>query len=132
MTGNVFVNGIGDEKVHRNRAPNNTESNNDGTSPTTIANAGIREVYQDIKDFTIPTTGITPSPRMTRQIVPSRNGSASSYGVYSLSGRFLGSMGSLSQQTEKQIRATGICLIRRENTSGGTYGRGMRKVLIQK
>jgi hypothetical protein len=32
--------------VHHNQSPNNTEFNNAGTSPTTIANARIEAVYR--------------------------------------------------------------------------------------
>jgi hypothetical protein len=56
VIGNVFVNAVGDQTVHHNQSPNNTESNNAGTSATTIANAGIEAAYRDIKNFNLAPT----------------------------------------------------------------------------
>ena len=129
ITGNVFVNGIGDQKVHRNQAPNNTESNNDGTSSTTIANAGIETAYLDIKDIRNPITAIRPFKQKTA--LP-KIGSAPSYRIYSLSGRYIGNAGSLSQKAVISSYAAGIYLIRTENSTGGKNITGMHKILITK
>jgi hypothetical protein len=132
VVGNVFINAVGDQKVHRNQAPNNTESNNDGTSATTVANAGIEAAYRDIKNFIIPTTGIVPAPRLMQKTTAARSGSASSYRVYSLSGRYLGTVGLLSQKMTKSLYAGGICLIRPGNTPVGKYAGAVRRVIIVK
>jgi hypothetical protein len=129
ITGNVFVNAVGDQKVHRNQAPNNTESNNDGTSPTTIANAGIETAYQDIKNIKNPITAIVHAP-MHRNILKNSS-STPSYRIYSLSGRYLSTVGSISQKTIKSY-ARGIYLIRAETPTGGKYLSGVHKVLITK
>jgi hypothetical protein len=133
VTGNVFANAQADS-VHENQAPNNTLSNNKGTSATTIANAGIEAAYQDIKNFNlVPTcpSAIT-APGLIQKTASAISSSASSYRVYSLSGRYLGTVGSLSQKTAKPLYAGGIFLIRPENSTGGHFAGGVRKVLIAK
>jgi hypothetical protein len=134
VIGNVFVNAVGDQTVHRNQAPNNTESNNAGTSPTTIANAGIEAAYRDIKNFNLVPTcpDAISAPGLIQKTAAAKFGSASSYGVYSLSGRYLGTVGSLSQKTAERLYAVGICLIRPENSTAGNSAGGVRKVLIAK
>lgn len=131
ITGNVFVNAVGDQTVHRNQAPNNTESNNSGTSPTTIANAGIEAAYQDIKNIQNPITAIISSPWLMQKTALAKTGSITSYRIYSLSGRYLCTVGSISQKTIKSY-AGGIYLIRGENPIEGTYSSGVHKVLIAK
>jgi hypothetical protein len=132
VIGNVFVNAVGDQTVHHNQSPNNTESDNAGTSATTIANAGIGASYRDIKIFSIPTTGTIPAPRLMQKTVSAMSGSASSFQVYSLSGRYLGTVGSLSQKTVKPLNAGGICLIRPKNSAKGNFAGGVSRVLIVK
>jgi len=74
VIGNVFVNAVGDQTVHHNQSPNNTESNNAGTSPTTIANAGIEAAYRDIKNFnlvpTCPDAISAPGPTQKNASIP--------------------------------------------------------------
>ena len=132
VIGNVFVNAAGDQTVHTlYQATNNTASNNDGTSATTIANAGIEAAYRDIKNFSIPTTGINSAPRLMQKTVSARSGSTASYRVYSLSGRYLGAIKSLSSKAAKPL-AGGICLVRPENLTPGSLPGGVRMVLIAK
>ncbi|MBN1760579.1 MAG: hypothetical protein JW863_19785 [Chitinispirillaceae bacterium] len=134
VIGNVFVNAVGDETMHRNQAPDNTESNNAGTSPTTIANAGIEAAYRDIKNFNLAPTcpSAISAPGLIQKTASAISSSASSYRVYSLSGRYLGTVRSLSQKTAKPFCAEGICLIRPENSTAGNFAGGVRKVLIAK
>lgn len=115
IAGNVFVNAPAN--VFHNRTGNNTESNNDGTSATTIANAGIEAAFKDIKNFIIPIpTEVITQPGPAPKTASKRFGPAApSYRVYSLSGRYIGTVKSLSQKTIKPLLADGICLIRPEN-----------------
>ena len=117
ITGNVFVNAPAN--VFHNRTGNNNESNNDGTSATTIANAGIEAAYKDIKNFNIPIpTEVIQQPGLASQTALKRSGpAASSYRVYSLSGRYLYTIKSLSQKTLKPLSADGILLIRPDKSS---------------
>ena len=131
VVGNVFVNAGGDDKVHRNQAPNNTESNNDGTSATTIANAGIEAAFRDIKNFNIPNTEIISAPSLIQKKASARSGIASSYRIYSLTGRYLGTVGSLSQKAAKSFYANGICLFRQENAITGTHTGVVRRILVE-
>ena len=128
ITGNVFVNGIGDQKVHRNQAPNNTESNNDGTSPTTIANAGIETAYQDIKILKDPPTAKKPAPGPVRKTVSGLS-STPLYMVYSLSGQVVGTVGSLSPKIGKHY-PKGMYLIRAENSGKVNVNYEVHKLLI--
>ena len=121
----------GTRTVHHNQSPNNTESNNDGTNATTIANAGIEQAYRDIKNFKIPATEIISTPRLTQKTALAQAGPVSLYRVYSLSGRYLRTVGLISQKAITP-HAGGICLIRAENPTGGKYVSGVHKVLITK
>jgi hypothetical protein len=130
ITGNVFVNAANSEVNPYMKTV--TVSNNDGANPTTIANAGIGAAYRDIKNFSIPTTEVIPAPRLPQKSASVSFGPASLYRVYSLSGRYLGTAGRLSQKTERPISSAGICLVLPANSSGGHFSGGVRKVLIAK
>lgn len=134
IVGNVFVNNHqdGTDLIHRNQASNNTESNNDGTSPTTIAHAGIEAAFRDIKTIKNPITATVPTPRKIQKNGCTPVSSATSYRIYSLSGRYLGTIGSLSHKTVTPLHAGGIYLIRAENTINGTFTDGVRRVLLEK
>ncbi len=64
---NVLVR-TGDRKIFQNaNGPNNTFTNNDGTSPTVIANAGLEPAFTDIR----PGSGALPGqPKSLRITVP--------------------------------------------------------------
>jgi hypothetical protein len=130
ITGNVFVNAANSEVNPYMKTV--TVSNNNGTSPTTIANAGIGAAYRDIKNFTIPITGIIATPRLPQKFLSARSGPASSYRFYSLSGRYLGTAGRLSLRIAKPSNAFGICLVRPENSTTGSFPGDVRRVLIAK
>ncbi len=108
IVGNVFVNAVGDQTVHHNQSPNNTESNNSGTSATTIANAGIEAAYADIKNITIPIpTEIISAQNPTKTPASAQVHPAQSNRVYSLSGRYLGTEKSLSAKNVKPLYLCG-------------------------
>jgi hypothetical protein len=132
ITGNVFVNAANSEVNPYMKTV--TAFNNDGRDPTTIANAGIEAAYRDIKNFNIPipTEVIPPQPWSAQKAAPAKLGPASSYRVYSLSGRYLCTVKSLSQKSIKSSQAGGMYLIRTENLSEGNYNGGIHKVLIIK
>ena len=132
IIGNVFVNAVGDQTVHHNQSPNNTESNNAGTSATTIANAGIEAAYRDIKNFNLVPTcpSAISAPGLIQKIASARFGAASSYRVYSLSGQYFCKVGSLSRKDLKQSYARGIYLIRPENSAGAYCAGNVSKLLI--
>jgi len=134
VIGNVFVNAVGDQTVHHNQSPNNTESNNAGTSATTIANAGIETAYRDIKNFNLVPTcpSAIPAPGLIQKTASAISSSASSYRVYSLSGRYLGTVRSLSQKTANPLYSVGVYLISPENSTAEGFPGGVRRVLIAK
>lgn len=133
VTGNVFVNNHqdGTAVIHRNQAPNNTESNNTGTSATTISNAGIETAYQDIKNLKNPVTAIISAPEQMQKTALTRVNSISLFRIYSLTGRCLGTVGSFSQKALKP-NAGGIYLVRAENPAGVKYSSGVHKLLVAK
>lgn len=75
-------------------------------------------------------TGSYPRPGLTQKTYSTGTGSFSSYRVYSLSGRCLGSLGGASQQkTIQPSFANGIYLIRPEKSTGKT---SVSRILMQK
>jgi hypothetical protein len=63
---NVLVN-TADRKIFQNaNGPGNTFTNNDGTSPTVIANAGLEAAYADIRPGSLP----LPAKPTNLRIVP--------------------------------------------------------------
>jgi hypothetical protein len=128
VIGNVFANSFSDI-VDK---PNNTISNNNGSSPTTIANAGIEEAYRDIKNYNIPIpTEVMWQPGPAQKITSKNSSAIQSYRIYSLSGQYLCTVGSISQKVIKSY-AGGIYLVRPDNKAKGHFSGGMRKVVIVK
>ena len=130
ITGNVFVN-AGNSQVNP-YITTITVSNNDGTSPTTIANAGIEAAYRDIKNFTIPITGTLRQPGQEQKFAYEKFNATQSNNIYSLSGRYLGTLKSISKKTAKPSCAVGLYLISPGNTNQGNFFGTVRRILIVK
>ena len=92
---------------------------------------GIEYAYKDIKNIKDPITAIVQAPGPMQKYALAKIHSVPLYRIYSLSGRCIGTVGSLSQNKAKSY-SNGIYLIRAENSTIGKYSNGVHKVLIAK